>query len=145
MNPTARRSKTRILVDGGDPQETLHVRKLVGYVDGQTTNPSLIAKNPEVRKLVSAGQRFSFSGSRLNAEEPGFGRPRSIKYPNSSPAKPRRRFTGFCRLVPSTGWSPRFKERATDSGPAQSIDWSPPSRAGDGTKRPCAVSARSAN
>jgi len=59
MNPKARRSKTRILVDGGDPQETLHVKQLVGYVDGQTTNPSLIAKNPEVRKLVSGGQRFS--------------------------------------------------------------------------------------
>jgi transaldolase len=59
MNPAARRSTTRILVDGGDPQETLHVRKLVGYVDGQTTNPTLIAKNREVRELVSAGQRFS--------------------------------------------------------------------------------------
>jgi len=59
MNLKARRSKTRILVDGGDPQETLDVKQLVGYVDGQTTNPSLIAKNPEVRKLVSGGQRFS--------------------------------------------------------------------------------------
>ncbi len=59
MNPTARRSKTRILVDGGDPQETLQVKKLVGYVDGQTTNPTLISKNPEVRKLVSTGQRFT--------------------------------------------------------------------------------------
>jgi transaldolase len=59
MNPTARRSKTRILVDGGDPQETLQVKKLVGYVDGQTTNPTLISKNPEVRKLVSAGQKFT--------------------------------------------------------------------------------------
>jgi transaldolase len=46
-------------VDGGDPQETLQVKKLVGYVDGQTTNPTLISKNPEVRKLVSTGQRFT--------------------------------------------------------------------------------------
>jgi transaldolase len=59
MNPTARSSKTRILVDGGDPQKTLRVRNLVGYVDGQTTNPTLMTKNPEVRHLVSAGQRFS--------------------------------------------------------------------------------------
>jgi transaldolase len=59
MNPTARRSKTRVLVDGGDPDETLRVKKLVGYVDGQTTNPSLIAKNPEVRNLVSSGHKFS--------------------------------------------------------------------------------------
>ena len=59
MNPTERRSKTRVLVDGGDPEETLRVKNLVGYVDGQTTNPSLIAKNPEVRNLVSSGHKFS--------------------------------------------------------------------------------------
>jgi transaldolase len=59
MNPTARRSKTRILVDGGDPEETLRVKNLVGYVDGQTTNPTLISKNPEVRNLVSSGHKFS--------------------------------------------------------------------------------------
>ena len=52
------RSKTKVLVDGGDPQETLRVKKLVGFVDGQTTNPTLIAKNPEVRKLVSAGTQI---------------------------------------------------------------------------------------
>ena len=36
--------KTKILVDGGDPEETLRVKELIGFVDGQTTNPSLIAK-----------------------------------------------------------------------------------------------------
>ena len=50
---------TKVLVDGGDPQETLQVKSVVGNVDGQTTNPSLIAKNPEVRKVVSSGQKFS--------------------------------------------------------------------------------------
>jgi transaldolase len=59
MNSSARRSKTKILVDGGDPQETQRVRDLIGYVDGQTTNPTLIAKNPEVRKLMSSGHKFS--------------------------------------------------------------------------------------
>jgi transaldolase len=54
-----RKSKIKILVDGGDPKETLHVRDLVGYVDGQTTNPTLIAKNPEVKRVVSSGQKFS--------------------------------------------------------------------------------------
>jgi transaldolase len=54
-----RKSKTKVLVDGGDPQETLRVRNLLGFVDGQTTNPTLIAKNPEVRQLVSAGRKFS--------------------------------------------------------------------------------------
>jgi transaldolase len=59
MDSTARRPKTKILVDGGDPQETAQIRKLIGYVDGQTTNPTLIAKNPEVRKLISSGQKLS--------------------------------------------------------------------------------------
>jgi transaldolase len=54
-----RRSKTKVLVDGGDPQETLRVKSLVGDVDGQTTNPTLIAKNPEVRRLISSGHKFS--------------------------------------------------------------------------------------
>jgi transaldolase len=47
--------KTKILVDGGDPDETLRIKKLIGYVDGQTTNPSLIAKNPEVQQLLASG------------------------------------------------------------------------------------------
>lgn len=46
-------------MDGGDREETVQVKLLVGYVDGQTTNPTLVAKNPEVRQLVSSGQKFS--------------------------------------------------------------------------------------
>ena len=53
------RPKTKILVDGGDPQETLRVKELLGFVDGQTTNPSLIAKNPRIRQLVESGRRLS--------------------------------------------------------------------------------------
>src|SRR5260370_32317745 len=51
----AKKPKTKILVDGGDPEETLRVKELIGFVDGQTTNPSLIAKNPEVRERIAAG------------------------------------------------------------------------------------------
>jgi transaldolase len=51
--------KTRILVDGGDPDETSRVKKLIGFVDGQTTNPSLIAKNLEVQRLLASGQRLT--------------------------------------------------------------------------------------
>ncbi len=40
------RPKTKILVDGGDPNETLRIKSLLGFVDGQTTNPSLIARIP---------------------------------------------------------------------------------------------------
>jgi transaldolase len=53
------RPKTKILLDGGDPEETRHVRSLLGFLDGQTTNPSLIAKNPEIKQLVTSGHRLS--------------------------------------------------------------------------------------
>jgi transaldolase len=51
--------KTKILVDGGDPEETLKVKELIGFVDGQTTNPSLIAKNPEIRERIASGHTLS--------------------------------------------------------------------------------------
>jgi transaldolase len=51
--------KTKILVDGGDPKETLRIKNLIGFVDGQTTNPSLIAKNPEIQQLVASGRTLS--------------------------------------------------------------------------------------
>ena len=50
---------TKILVDGGDPDETMRIKKLIGFVDGQTTNPSLIAKNPEVQQLLRSGRGLS--------------------------------------------------------------------------------------
>lgn len=53
------RPETKILVDGGDPGETLRMRGLLGYVDGQTTNPSLIASNPGIKLLLAAGNRLS--------------------------------------------------------------------------------------
>ena len=51
--------KTKILVDGGDPDETVRVKNLVGFVDGQTTNPSLIAKNPEIQRRIASGYTLS--------------------------------------------------------------------------------------
>jgi transaldolase len=56
---TGKRPHSKVLVDGGDPQETTRIRQLLGFVDGQTTNPSLIAKNPEVMHLVESGQRLT--------------------------------------------------------------------------------------
>ena len=46
--------KTRIVLDSGDPQETREALELLGFLDGQTTNPSLIANNPQ-----TAGKKFS--------------------------------------------------------------------------------------
>src|ERR1043166_5414738 len=54
-----KKPKTKILVDGGDPDETAHIKDLLGFVDGQTTNPSLIAKNPEIRHLFESGHSLS--------------------------------------------------------------------------------------
>jgi transaldolase len=59
-----RKPPSKILVDGGDPQETKRIRGLLGFVDGQTTNPSLVAKNPEVAHLVQSGQKLSESQER---------------------------------------------------------------------------------
>jgi transaldolase len=54
-----KRPKTKLLVDGGDPNETLRIGSLIGFVDGQTTNPSLIAKNPEIQRLIACGHKLS--------------------------------------------------------------------------------------
>src|SRR5215831_13165025 len=51
--------KTKILLDSGDADETQRIKKLIGSLDGQTTNPSLIAKNPELRKLVASEHGLS--------------------------------------------------------------------------------------
>jgi transaldolase len=49
----------KILVDGGDPDETLRVRNLLGFVDGQTTNPTFVAKNPDVQKVIASGRKLT--------------------------------------------------------------------------------------
>lgn len=51
--------KTKIFLDGGDPGETKSLLKLLGFLDGQTTNPTLISKNPEARKRLEQGKKFS--------------------------------------------------------------------------------------
>lgn len=51
--------KTKIFLDGGDPKETLEAIHLLGFLDGQTTNPTLVSKNPEVQERFSRGEKFS--------------------------------------------------------------------------------------
>lgn len=51
--------RTRIFIDGGDTGETRDIIQRVGFLDGQMTNPTLIAKNPEAKKRITAGRRFS--------------------------------------------------------------------------------------
>jgi transaldolase len=51
--------KTRLFLDGGDPEETRAVLSQLGFLDGQTTNPTLIAKNPEARRKLEQGKKFT--------------------------------------------------------------------------------------
>ena len=51
--------KTKIFLDGGDPGETREVVSVLGFLDGQTTNPTLIAKHPEAKKRMEQGKLFS--------------------------------------------------------------------------------------
>ncbi|MHB8110988.1 MAG: transaldolase family protein [Syntrophorhabdaceae bacterium] len=50
--------KTRIFLDGGNPEETRDIIGLLGFLDGQTTNPTLISKNPDARERLNKGERF---------------------------------------------------------------------------------------
>lgn len=51
--------KTRIFLDSGDPKETREIKKLLGFLDGQTTNPTLIAKHPDAKKRLEQGKKFT--------------------------------------------------------------------------------------
>ena len=51
---------TKILLDGGDPNETLRVKSLLGFLDGQTTNPTYVSKNPEVQRRIASGHKLSW-------------------------------------------------------------------------------------
>ena len=51
--------KSRIFLDGGNPEETREIIRLLGFLDGQTTNPTLISKNPEARRRLERGEKFS--------------------------------------------------------------------------------------
>jgi transaldolase len=51
--------KTRIFLDGGNADETREIIELLGFLDGQTTNPTLISKNPGARERLENGEKFS--------------------------------------------------------------------------------------
>lgn len=45
-------------MDGGDPDETRKIMDLLGFLDGQTTNPTLISKNPKSRQRLERNEKF---------------------------------------------------------------------------------------
>ncbi len=61
--------KTKIFLDSGDTEETKAAIKLLGFLDGQTTNPSLISKNPEAQKRLKEGQGSPDGGKKFTDEE----------------------------------------------------------------------------
>lgn len=48
----------KVFLDSGDPEETKKAKSLLGFLDGQTTNPSLVAKNPEVKAYLAKGNKL---------------------------------------------------------------------------------------
>ena len=52
-------TRTQLFLDSGDPAESRRALEILGRLDGQTTNPSLIAKNPELQARLRAGKRLS--------------------------------------------------------------------------------------
>lgn len=53
--------KTKIFLDSGDPLETKTALSMLGYLDGQTTNPSLVASNPQIQERIKNGGNLSES------------------------------------------------------------------------------------
>lgn len=48
--------KTKIFLDGADFEETKEIISELGFLDGQTTNPTLLSKNAEIIEKCSDGQ-----------------------------------------------------------------------------------------
>lgn len=59
-----RLTPAKLFIDGGDPAETAAGAQLLaehGFdgLDGQTTNPSLVAKNPDIAARIARGERLT--------------------------------------------------------------------------------------
>jgi len=51
---------TRIFLDSGSADDTRDVLDKLGFLDGQTTNPTyFVTKNPDIQAAVKAGKKFS--------------------------------------------------------------------------------------
>lgn len=51
--------RTKIFLDGGDPEETKEIISLLVFLDGQTTNPTLLSKNPQAEERIEHGEKFA--------------------------------------------------------------------------------------
>ena len=53
------RPETRLFLDSGDPAETQQIKDLLGFLDGQTTNPTLVSRHPLAKERFEKGQKFT--------------------------------------------------------------------------------------
>jgi len=51
--------KNKIFLDGGNPKETREIINLLDFLDGQTTNPTLISKNKQTLQRLESGEKFT--------------------------------------------------------------------------------------
>jgi len=51
--------KTKLFLDSGSAEDTVNVQEHIGFIDGKTTNPSLIAKSPGAKARLAAGKKFT--------------------------------------------------------------------------------------
>ncbi len=51
--------QTKFFLDSGDPKETAESLKLLGFLDGQTTNPTYFIKSPQVQERLKTRGKFS--------------------------------------------------------------------------------------
>jgi len=51
--------KTKIFLDSCDPAETKEIISILGFIDGQTTNPTLVAMNPYAKERFEKGEKFT--------------------------------------------------------------------------------------
>lgn len=51
--------KSKIFLDSGDPKETKQAFNMLGFLDGQTTNPSSFSKSSNVKTYLAHGKKFS--------------------------------------------------------------------------------------
>lgn len=56
---TVSKPNIKILLDGGDPDETRRIKDVLGRLDGQTTNPTYVAKNPKIQERIAAGHKLT--------------------------------------------------------------------------------------
>ncbi len=56
MRPIALQSK--IFLDSADPAETESTLNHLGFLDGQTTNPTLLSKNPVIQEFLTSGKKY---------------------------------------------------------------------------------------